>query len=429
MRTGSRRKTSSFSIKERLSKRKVNALSKRLGFEKRKSPKITCYLLLLSFFDRCGASHFSLSNWAIQLGNHIGKSVSKQALYERINPRLEQVLKSLIGDSINERFSIVKNSLLCRFANIYLQDSSCLALPDPLRSWFKGNYSRGKIKSVAKLQVVFNMTKGVFSGLWLTPYSRNDQAASADIIPLLRKGDLVIRDLGYFVLKVLAQILHKQAHFVSRLKSEVVIFDYKTEKQISLKKVLGKKTYVKKRIFLGKNERLPVWLIAVKLDDAVARGRRIKIRKDRDRRKQITIEKLELAGWNIFVTSVEDLSAQEVSEIYRLRWQIEIIFKSWKTHLKIENNISPNLKKPQLFCTMILMTLLFVVLIVMPIYRIITTKLKKAVSVLKLTQILVQILPNIIHGINGHMLNRIAYHASYEQRKRDNIPSKIWKLA
>lgn len=422
MRTGSQCKTTSFSFRERLSEKTVNSLSRLHSFEKRKSGKITCYLLILGFFSCCSATCFSLSNWAMHLSNYIGKTVSKQAVFERINPQLERVLKSLIGHSLNERLR--SKTKLLGFANIYFQDSSCLLLPDVLREWYKGNYSRGKIKSVAKLQVIFNMTKGCFSGLELTPYSRNDQAASCDIIPLLRKGDLVIRDLGYFVLKVLTAIREKQADFITRLKSEVVICDACTNEPVSLKKLLGKRTFVKKQVLIGKQEQLPVWLIAVKLTDSAAANRRHKINKDRDRRKKISIEKLHLAGWNIFVTSIEDLGPQEISEIYRLRWQIEIVFKSWKMHLKIENNISPNLKKPQLFCVMILLTLLFVVLIIMPVYRVILHGYKKAVSLLKLTQVIIQNMPQIILGCDALTMNRIAYYASYESRKRGNFAEK-----
>ena len=386
-------------------------------------------MLIVSFFNCCSTGRFSLSNWAVQLGCFIGKTVSKQAIFERINTELVQVLGKLIENSLNERIVKNKSKLLSRFANVYVQDSSCLSLPDALRRWYSGNYSRGKIKSVAKLQVVFNLTKGVFSGLRLTPYSINDQAASSEIIPLLHKGDLVIRDMGYFVLRVLTAIREKKADFITRLKSEVTIFDARTEEPIKLKKILGKRTFLKKQVLIGKDERLPVWLIAIKVDNSVVRQRRSKIHKDRDKRKRITTEKLHVAGWDVFVTSIDEISAQEISDIYRLRWQIEIIFKSWKTHLRMEDNISPHLKKPALFCAMIFLTLLLVVLLVMPVYQSIIANLKKATSILKLTQIIQQIMHQIIHGINAQMLRYIAYYASYESRKRENITGKIWKLA
>ena len=42
---------------------------------------------------------------------------------------------------------------------------------------------------------------------------------------------------------------------------------------------------------------------------------------------------MELQGWVIFITNIPAnvLSAQQVSLVYRLRWQIEIIFKLWKS--------------------------------------------------------------------------------------------------
>src|ERR1700685_264923 len=42
-------------------------------------------------------------------------------------------------------------------------------------------------------------------------------------------------------------------------------------------------------------------------------------------------------NWSLFVTNVppEVWSAETVAQIYRLRWRVEIIFKSWKSCLRL----------------------------------------------------------------------------------------------
>jgi IS4 transposase len=44
-----------------------------------------------------------------------------------------------------------------------------------------------------------------------------------------------------------------------------------------------------------------------------------------------------MLAWNIFVTSVPDSiwSSETVGRVYRVRWRIEIIFKSWKSYFHL----------------------------------------------------------------------------------------------
>src|SRR5437763_6344053 len=64
--------------------------------------------------------------------------------------------------------------------------------------------------------------------LSLDAYSDNDQGASGRVIPLLKKGDLLIRDMGYSVLQVFKQIIDNEAFFISRLHYGLNWYDPKT---------------------------------------------------------------------------------------------------------------------------------------------------------------------------------------------------------
>ena len=423
MRTKSSGKAKSISLKNKLFDLKIVDLAKQSGFQVRKPRKISATNFILGFFDCCG-SGFSLMNWSVRLGERIGKTVSKQAISERANDNFIELLVQAIGKSLNKAQRGSGGKILKRFDNVYVQDSSCLSLPDALKAVFRGNFSNGQIKSVAKLQVIFNLTKGRFSSLALNAYSRNDQAASRDIIPLLRKGDLVIRDMGYFVVEALQKIKEKKAEFISRLKIGINIFDPSTGRQLNLAGLLKGKTFLKKRVLIGSNEKIPVVLIAIKTTDAISWERKIRLRQDRDKRKKISWERLFLSGWDIFVCSMDDLSGEEIKEIYRLRWQIEIIFKSWKSHLNIEENISRNLKKPQLFCVITYLTLLMVTLLIMPIYRTLLDK-NNNISLFKLTKLLTQILPKENWELRPEICDRLIYHSTYDKRKRLNMAQKI----
>ena len=50
-----------------------------------------------------------------------------------------------------------------------------------------------------------------------------------------------------------------------------------------------------------------------------------------------TAEYLELLGWSLFVTNCpeEELTWKAVVVLYRARWQIELLFKLWKSHNRL----------------------------------------------------------------------------------------------
>src|SRR5689334_5803455 len=103
------------------------------------------------------------------------------------------------------------------FKRVLLQDSTTLSLSDCLVGHFPGNVSKGKQKAVARLQCIINITKMQWLHLSLDAFTNNDQSASGIILSLLKKGDLLIRDLGYFVLDILEQVIKREAFFISRL--------------------------------------------------------------------------------------------------------------------------------------------------------------------------------------------------------------------
>src|SRR5262249_2742602 len=88
-------------------------------------------------------------------------------------------------------------------------------------------------------------------------------------------------------------------------------------------------------ILLGAAERLACRLIAVRVPEEVANRRRQQARhKARDHGRTPAAEDLELLGWSLVVThsTAAELTWKAVVVLYRARWQIELLFKLWKSH-------------------------------------------------------------------------------------------------
>ena len=86
---------------------------------------------------------------------------------------------------------------------------------------------------------------------------------------------------------------------------------------------------------MGSAERLPSRLIALRVPEEMANRRRQAAKKKaKDHGRAATQEHLDLCDWTILVTNcLEDkLTWKEVVVLYRVRWQIELMFKLWKSH-------------------------------------------------------------------------------------------------
>jgi hypothetical protein len=151
----------------------------------------------------------------------------------------------------------------------------------------------------------------------------------------LEPETLHLRDLGYFDLDVLKEIDDADAYFLSRLQDGTAVFDAKGQR-LNLGEFLGRQdeSVVDMRVMIGVDHRLKCRFIAVRVPKDVASQRRRNVRKN-GRKKGYTPsrEKLALCDWNFYVTNVpaKMLSVDEVLALARARWQIECLFKQWKS--------------------------------------------------------------------------------------------------
>jgi hypothetical protein len=220
------------------------------------------------------------------------------------------------------------------FGRVLLHDSTIEPLPEKLARAFPGPANGRKARHASlKLQVICDLLHGQVLSLSLAGFTRNDQRASPDILKYLRAGDLVIRDLGYFVLKVLEQIALAGAFFLSRYRHGVNLYDL-SGKPLHLAAKLRRNLIWDGPVLVGA-EKFPLRLVAQPVPEPVANRRRRQARRNRDRRLHPSQEHLFLLGWNIFLTNVPDSiwPATVLAPVYRVRWRIEVIFKAWKSHL------------------------------------------------------------------------------------------------
>ena len=289
---------------------------------------------VLGFLQNPEASDEALAQMAAQCG----AEVTPQAIDQRHTPALVKYLEELFRGAAKVIIGSDKAlaPILQRFTNVMLLDSSTVTLPDDMKEQFAGcggSYSAST--AAMKLQTEFDLRSGALSHVEIEP-GRSPDGATSRQHARRGKGSLRIADLGYFNVAVFAAMVAADEYFLSRLQfgTAVMLHDGQT---VELMRWLEKQPgpFVDQPIVLSKQHRLSCRLIAWRLPAEQANRRRQKLRQEtlRKRGQEPIAERLAWCDWTILVTSVPEelLTPQEAAVLYRARWQVELLFKRWKS--------------------------------------------------------------------------------------------------
>jgi hypothetical protein len=300
--------------------------------------KFTCFSLaktfVLGFLQKPDASDEELARIAVQCG----ADVSPQAIDQRHSPKLVRFFEELFRGAAKIVVGSTKAlaPILERFTRVTILDSTTTTLPDSMEKEFRGcggSYNGGK--AALKLQTELDLRSGALTHIEIEPGRSPDSATSRQWAKHPR-GSLRITDLGYFNLAVFAEMMRAMVYFLSRLQfgTHVMLPDGARVDILSwLSKQLG--PVVDQMVLLGRDQRLPCRLIAWRVPEEQANRRRQKLRKETvsKRGQEPSAERLAWCDWTILVTSVpaDKLTPAEAIVLYRARWQVELLFKRWKS--------------------------------------------------------------------------------------------------
>lgn len=410
-------------IRTQLEQTDLLGLARLTGFVKRLPRKIPIPKLVLALVALAAETHLTLERIATAISLAAKTTYTKQAFSQRLSPNIEQFLAQVAAALFGRLSSDLKiQGYFAAFKRVLLHDSTVEPLPEHLAAVFAGS-ANGHKRGLAslKLQFVCDLLHAQVLHLSLSGFTRNDQAASPDILPLVQPGDLIIRDLGYFVLKVLDQLGLRNAFFLSRYRHGVNLYDPQTGQTLDLATELRPGQCLDRQVLLGR-EKIPVRLVAQPVPQALANERRRKARANRDRRLRPSAQRLYLLAWNLMITNVPRAlwPAKVLQPLYRLRWRIEIIFKAWKSHLGLR----------QLNCrteALVRLSLMTKLLFCISVYRLcdaldLLGDQSRHVSLLRLAKILGQCACWFAAQVVGATLDQwldsqLGQHAFYEIRK------------
>lgn len=327
------------SLEQALSEARIDQLAKETGFCKRKrklTPKRFVEMVLHKTFN---GSQESLLDHTRELQVLSDVEIAKQSIDERFSTEAVKFIKALVADQIANNLDI-SYGFLDKFSRVFIHDSTRFKLPDHLKSDYKGYGVKG-MSSGGALQFCFDLRSHQFISAELTPATSNDSLSAVEN-NWVEPNSLVLRDLGYYKIEGLKQIGAKGGFYISKANPRSHFFDKQGEK-LDARKLLcemNKKglTHFSRELFIDRNERLPVRVIFCKVPQSVYEERvRVKNAKSTSRGWKMTEEYRSWCWMNILITNVPQrvLSDDQIKSTYKLRWQIELVFKTWKSHYEI----------------------------------------------------------------------------------------------
>lgn len=284
--------------------------------------------LIFSFMSKPNATRADVG----QTAANAGMSLSTQGLDQRFNARAAYFLDSLLAEAMQQLVSSVPEaqSLLSRFTGVYVSDSTIVKLPDSLSTVFRGH--NGDSDAAAKVAVRWDLYSGAL-WLWLSAGTVHDQR-TAVVAQTLPAGALRLEDLGFYNLTKFAEDVAAGCYVFSRYKHGTLIFT-EDGQPLDLVRLLARhgQQALDMPILLGAGK-LPCRLIALPISPEQLRKRRKRLREiARKRQQPVSPQASALAGWTLYVTNIppEKLATSEAAILGSTRWQIECLFKLWKS--------------------------------------------------------------------------------------------------
>ena len=271
--------------------------------------------------------------------------ITKQGVEFRFTDKARSYMKTMFKEAL----AIFRNTLkiecglLEKFKSIKLLDSTYITLPASMEDIYRGyatSYPNQKLSTKAgmKLQVVYDYLNQNISNVDIKEGARSDQGYR-DYLESIEEGELHIADLGYFVPSSFRSIMSKKAYFISRYKSDTNIYDVHTEEKIEMLDYLKNNDKFEREVILGKEAKLKVRMVGIKLSKDQAEARKRKANSLAKSHGYTSSRKnQELLNWSIFITNIPShtTSFSNIFKIYRLRWQIELLFKLYKSQVSID---------------------------------------------------------------------------------------------
>ena len=262
-----------------------------------------------------------------------GTTLEESSFYSRFTPGLVRLLRQLLEGVLDQSWGLGRGATgrLRQFRDVLVVDSTVIRLHDLLARAFpacRTNHTRAAVK----LHLVMCVTGAGKQTVKISAERRHDRRAFV-LGPWVR-GKLLLFDLGFFDFLLFRRIDDLGGHFLSRLKrssNPVIVAQNRLCRGRSIP-VVGERIWdVVNRL---QREELDV-LVQVRARHRVYRG----IRRSEVRTFRVVGLRDDASGkYHLYITNIgaDALTVADLSRVYAVRWEIELLFKELKSQYRID---------------------------------------------------------------------------------------------
>jgi hypothetical protein len=267
-------------------------------------------------------------------------SIGKQSIDERFSDKSVEFVRTLLEQHMSTQVTKEINvEYLKNFTSVKIKDSTRFQIPANLKETYPGS-GGGASDAGVHAQFEFDLLRGKIQDLQVTDTLMQDYTDAKQTVEMIEEGSLILRDLGYFSTEVLQRIEDEGSYYISRKKPKLTVYTRRGDcyEELCLKKVYEKMKrcgllYQEMDVYVGVKTRMAVRLIIEMLPQQEVNKRLTKAGKEARKKGRILSEQYKTgAALNLFLTNIPHawVPTNQVRSLYRLRWQIELRFKTWK---------------------------------------------------------------------------------------------------
>lgn len=235
---------------------------------------------------------------------------------------MRELVSELLSKAVFRVLKARRQGLLSRFRRVVIQDGSSFALKDALKKTYPGRFT-----TISPAAVELHATYELFEESMVNVSLRADTDSEQLELPPADelKGDLFLGDRGYLNLQYARDVKKAGGSFIIRAKRSLnpSIFAAFSENGRSLRRFCGKKLKHVSGFSKSSTADLDAHWDKVK-------GEELSLR-------MIVFWSPKEKCHHYVVTNLprEEYSARQILDIYGLRWQIELVFKEWKSYANL----------------------------------------------------------------------------------------------